>query len=32
MFRMSTATAVMFGILVALGYLVSPIVLIWGWL
>src|SRR6202521_2281499 len=28
---MSTSTQVMFGILFAFGYLVSPILLIWGW-
>jgi len=28
---MSTSTQVMFGILFAVGYLVSPILLIWGW-
>jgi tellurite resistance protein TehA-like permease len=28
---MSASTQVMFGILFAFGYLVSPIVLIWGW-
>lgn len=28
---MSTFTQVLFGVLVALGFLVSPMVLIWGW-
>ena len=29
---MSTSTQVMFGILFAVGYLLSPAMLIWGWL
>jgi hypothetical protein len=29
---LSTSTSLIFGILIAIGYLASPIVLIWGWM